>query len=69
MIGGLELTDRQRDILFAIHEFGGENGGLTVQKLADTLKMPKRTLERELSYLEENGALKRKGKSEWEILV
>ncbi len=73
--GGLELTDRQRDIVSIIQQFGGLNGGkdggLKVEDIAAKMKLGKRTIERELAALQKIGILRRaegrKG-GYWEII-
>ena len=74
--GGLELTDRQKDILSFVQQFGGLNGGkdggLKVEDIAVKMKLGKRTIERELATLQKLGILRRaNGRKEgyWEIIL
>lgn len=50
-----ELTDRQQLII----DFASKNPTVTVQKMADTLAVSKRTVEREITELRKLGILKR----------
>jgi ATP-dependent DNA helicase RecG len=56
-ISEIELTERQDTLI----EFIRQNPTMTVTKMAETLEVKKRTLERELAYLQRHGVLKREG--------
>lgn len=56
-ISEIELTERQDTLI----EFIRQNPTMTVTQMAETLEVKKRTLERELAYLQRHGVLKREG--------
>ena len=58
-VGGLKLTDRQRNIIDIIRRFGGKDGGLKVDDIVIKTKIGKRTIERELAFLREQGIVRR----------
>jgi ATP-dependent DNA helicase RecG len=55
---GNKLTERQRNILNLIKESPTISG----RHMSETLSVSQRTIERDLSYLQNNGILKHKGK-------
>jgi ATP-dependent DNA helicase RecG len=55
---GDQLTERQRNILNLIKE----SPTITGRQMSETLSVSRRTIERDLSYLQNNGILKREGK-------
>ena len=69
--GGLQLTDRQKVIIKLIHKFGGNNGGLTVENIANKLGVSKRTIERDLSTLQKANIIRHsesRSKGFWELI-
>ena len=58
-VGGLQLTERQRNIIDIIRRFGGKDGGLKVDDIVIKTKIGKRTIERELAFLREQGIVRR----------
>jgi ATP-dependent DNA helicase RecG len=64
----MQLSERQRRILDAIKQ----TPTVTVNEMAVTLAVKKRTLERELAALQKSGALKREGKDNngvWVVII
>ena len=57
-MAGTELTKRQYDICQLINE----NPNTTAQTLAESLKVSKRTIERELAKLQKAGIIRHEGK-------
>lgn len=69
--GGLQLTNRQKVIIKLIHKFGGNNGGLTVENIANKLGVSKRTIERDLSILQKANIIRHsesRSKGFWELI-
>ncbi|MDY2642366.1 MAG: HTH domain-containing protein [Mediterranea sp.] len=63
-----KLTERQQKILNLIKE----SPTITGKQMSETLSVSQRTIERDLSTLQKNGVLKRKGKDNdgvWIVLV
>lgn len=64
---GIQLTDRQRNILNIIEKDGAKVAGV----IAELLGTSKRTIETELSFLHKNGFIKKATKdnrSPWVVL-
>ena len=57
-LAGSELTKRQ----YSICQLINENPNTTVQTLAESLKVSKRTIERELAKLQKAGIIRHEGK-------
>jgi len=61
VMNGTQTLGRALDILFALSE---ANGTLTVSEIAEKVSIPESTTYRFLQYLEQNGIVERRGKSQ-----
>ena len=66
--GGVNLTDRERNLL----KYLQENPSHSISTISDSLKIPKRTLERIISKLRENKIIERAGSDKagtWNVCI